>query len=463
MDEIIPDSEMQKLRTLLVRETGLNFPRARWPDLRRGVAATAKELGVDSPAACAARLLNGVAARKEMQSLINHLTVGETYFFREKRMFEVLESQILPPLINARRNGARHLRIWSAACCTGEEPYSIAIVLRRAIADLKDWNITLLATDINSHFLRKAVGGVFGPWSFRDAPNWLQREYFHRVGEGQFEILPEIRRMVRFARLNLADGAYPSDQIDTNDMDIIFCRNVLMYFTEPQARQVIQRLHASQSEGGWLVVGPSELPDASCSPYLALNCRGAILHQKGGELLQPHAAGVSAAAPAAEPDVQPLPPPPLVDLAARIVGGSKSAASDRAEPPAPDRLAISLADRGELSEALECCDRWIAADRLNSSGHYLRAVILQEQGATDQAAHSLRTALYVDPNCVLAHLALGNIARSRGNWDEAARHLHNARKVLRGRRPQEPMEFEGVTAGRLAQIIDSLLEMERAA
>jgi chemotaxis protein methyltransferase CheR len=127
-------------------------------------------------------------------------------------------------------------------------------------------------------------------------------------------------------------------------------------------------------------------------------------------------------------------------------------------------LAVSLADRGELSEALECCDRWIAADRLNSSGHYLRAVILQEQGATDQAANSLRTALYVDPNCVLAHLALGNIARSRGNREEAARHLHNARKVLRDRRPQEPMaEFEGVTAGRLAQIIDSLLEMERAA
>jgi chemotaxis protein methyltransferase CheR len=460
MKDKIPDQELQQVRGLVAETTGLDFPPSRWGDLRRGIAAAAKELGFDASAGLVSRLMEQPSCGNELELLINHLTVGETYFFREKRSFEILADRILPALIRARRNGERRLRIWSAACCTGEEAYSIAIALRRLIPDWENWKITLLATDINSRFLQAAVSGVFGQWSFRDAPSWLRRIYFQPTGDGHFEISPEIRRIVRFARLNLVEDAYPSAETDTQDMDVIFCRNVLMYFTEAQARKVIQRLYRAQADGGWLIVGPGELPNVACVPYAAANCHGAILYQKNGEAPRPEplapAAMEFAPVKRIEPRIKPLPQPPIEPR--------ECPPDDSPSSPALNQLAVSSANDGKLPEALEYCNQWIASDRLNPSSHCLRAVILLEQGELAEAIGSLRTALYLNPNCVQAHVAMGNIARARGNSKEAARHLKNAEKLLR-RLPSEDSlpEFEGVTAGRLLQFVESLIAPEALA
>src|SRR5207245_2651959 len=119
-----------------------------------------------------------------------------------------------------------------------EEPYSIAILLRQLIPDLQNWNIMLLATDINPHYLCKAAAGVFGAWSFRNAPAGFIERYFLPAADRQFEILPEIRHLVRFGQLNLMDDLYPAFENDTLGFDVIFCRNVLMYFTPAQALRV---------------------------------------------------------------------------------------------------------------------------------------------------------------------------------------------------------------------------------
>jgi chemotaxis protein methyltransferase CheR len=453
----VPSANLQQVCEFLTHATGLDFPAARQVDLQRGIVEAAKELGFNNPDEYLARLLNARSAAKELESLINHLTVGETYFFREKRTFEILAEHILPAVIRARRNGERRLRIWSAACCTGEEPYSIAIVLRRMIPDWEDWNITLLATDINSRFLRKAISGECGKWSFRDAPPWLCGGYFQTTDDKHFKILPEIMRIVKFARLNLAEDGYPSVENDTNAMDVIFCRNVLMYFTAAQAHKVIRRLYRAQADGGWLIVGAGELSNVSCVPYVTAKCDGAIIYQKGGEAPLADSSELETAASAPITAVESWPE--------HLVDEPPECPSDPSpQTSTPGQLAVSLANQGKLSAALEHCDQWIAIDRLNASSHCLRGVILQEQGNIDEALRSLRTAMYLDPNCARAHFVMGSIARSHGDWREATRHLSNTRKLLHRFQSDDPLpEFDGVTAGRFLQIIDSLIEMDAAA
>jgi chemotaxis protein methyltransferase CheR len=397
-----------------------------------------------------------------MAVLADHLTVGETYFFREPRTFEILADTILPELIRQRRGDQRRLRIWSAACCTGEEPYSIAMVLHQAIPDLADWNITLLATDINPRFLRKAERGIFGSWSFRDTPAWIRQRYFRPAANGQFEILPEIKRLVQFANLNLVEDGYPSLANDTNAMDVIFCRNVLMYFTPAQATKVIHKLHRAEVEGGWLLVSATELSQVSFPQYAPVHFPDAILYRKQSGPVQR----------IIEPAPPPVPmacPPVALNAPARSepIINEITQEPEHLSPPVlaeVDSQARSLANEGKLDQALDCCDRWIARDKLNAHAHYLRAVILQEHGRIDPAVRSLRAAVYLDANFVLAHFALGNIAHRRGQNLEADRYLTTALRLSARYRDDEVLpESDGITASRFAQMVHSLLQSEASA
>ncbi len=169
MEADTPENLLTRMSEFVAQTMGWDFPPSRHADLRRGIAAAAKDLGFDSAAVCAQQCLSGALSKADLNRLASHLTVGETYFFRESKTFEALANEILPALIRSRRGEGRELRIWSAGCCTGEEPYSIAVLLRQMLLDWEQWKITLLATDINPRFLRKAEAGVFGQWSFRGA------------------------------------------------------------------------------------------------------------------------------------------------------------------------------------------------------------------------------------------------------------------------------------------------------
>ena len=159
---------LDQLSILVAEQVGLHFPRQRWQDLEKGFNTAAKELGFPDAQALADHLLSAPMAKDLLEVLASHLTINETYFFREKRIFEILEWEILPPLLASRRAGERRLRIWSAGCASGEEAYSIAILLHKVLPDLQDWQITVLATDISQRALRKAEQGIYSQWSFRE-------------------------------------------------------------------------------------------------------------------------------------------------------------------------------------------------------------------------------------------------------------------------------------------------------
>jgi len=471
MRPLLSPSLLLRLSELVAEQTGLNFPQERWGDLERGIAAAAPDFNFSDRESCARWLLSAPLTRHMNEILATHLSVGETYFFREKQNLEILEEHILPLLVQARRqNEQRRLRIWSAGCCTGEEAYTIAILLDRLIPDLKEWNVTILATDFNPKFLRKAAQGIYGDWSFRDAPGWLRERYFTKVAGGRLEILPRIRKMVTFSYLNFAEDAYPSLSNNTGAMDVIFCRNVLMYFTAQRAKQVTGRFHRALVDGGWMIVSPTEASDRLLSSFVPVEFPGAVLYRKKANAESPmqkpelsvseyqahqlfmkaEAVPSPLSAAQAEPDAavfaihlpQPIRPP----------------APQTEGPVTPSLMARNCANQGQLGEALGWCEKAIAADKMNPSHHYLLANISQEQGQHDIAIRSLMRALYLDPDFVLAHFSLGNLHQSQGRYREAQRYLGNVLLLLHNHPADETLpEADGLTAGRLVEIVTSLL------
>ena len=280
MNRILSDILLSRFSEFISSQLGLHFPKERWDNLERGINLASREFGFKDIGSCVQWLMSSPLTRSQIEILAAYLTIGETYFFREKKSFKVLEEYILPELIRSRRGTNQSLRIWSAGCCTGEEPYSIAILLSKMLPDWQDWHITILATDINSHFLKKASEGIYSEWSFRDTPLWVKERYFRRIKKNQFEILPDIKKRVTFFYLNLAEGGYPPLLNNLHKLDIIFCRNVLIYFAPKEAKKVIQNFYLSLEEGGWLVTGSSEVSHILFSQFVAVHFPHTILYKK---------------------------------------------------------------------------------------------------------------------------------------------------------------------------------------
>lgn len=511
----ISDQLLSQLSEFVANHMGLHFPQERWRDLERGLQSAAREFGAPNVESCAQKLLSASLTRRQVEILASHLTVGETYFFREKRSFAILEEHILPTLIRARQGAQRQLRIWSAGCCTGEEPYSIAILLDRVLPTPRQWRVTILGTDVNPRFLQKAAEGVFGEWSFRNAPSWLKERYFTAVGARRFAIAPHIKEMVTFAYLNLAEDTYPSLTNNTNAMDLIFCRNVLMYFAEDRTQATIHKFHRSLVDGGWLSVSPTETSVRLFSPFTPIHFEGATFYRKESTtvsaltipaqdkiatVLPNEALQVSPLSTPSSPVFSPNPPlqalsqqpkreriaPPAeaqpgadsqpssyqIALALCERGNYLEAARILKEEPEPHEattmrsalLARLCANLGDLSEARSWAEKALDADRLDAGLHYLHAMILQEQGMTEEAIASLKRALYLNPDLVLAYFALGNLALQRQRVEEADKQFTNALSLLQRYRDDEALPLsDGLAAGRLRALIQSTLSMEQLA
>jgi chemotaxis protein methyltransferase CheR len=478
----------QRLSAWIEERLGLHFPRDRWNDLERGVASAADELGFARSADCAEALLSPATTAKQLEVLTTHLAIGETYFFREPQTLDILARQILPDLIARRRGKDQRLRLWSAACCTGEEPYSLAILLHQLLPDLKEWHVTVRATDVNPRFLEKAAEGSYGAWSFRAMPAGYRERYFSPNENGQtWTLHPEIKRLVTFAPLNLVEGAYPSRVNNTDAMDVIFCRNVLIYFSPAQTSKVIGRLHRALADDGWLVVGPSETSQALFADFVTRIFPGVVLYQKSKTdpdairwgSVKEHPARVaatslsSAIASSAADTISPKQSStPIASLRAAAnslyAQGRYDEAIDRLldraaevkrHAPSLALLGRCLANIGKLEHALAWCDRWIAAEKLEPAAHYLRATILIERGHLAEARRSLRRAVYLRPEFVLAHFVLGNLARDESKAAEARRHYDNARELLARCAPDEILpESDGISARQLADMIASVTD-----
>lgn len=282
----LTSADFERFSQFALANFGLHFPEKRQTELAMGVRQAFAATTYTSLDEYFAALQDPLKGPAERERLANALTVGETYFFRDAGQFDALYNHVLPEII-ARRRSLRTLRIWSAGCASGEEPYSIAILLRALLPDLAEWSITILATDINTQNLARARQGLYSEWAFREPTARLWRPIVFRSAGSQWELAPEVRRMVTFAPLNLASDKYPSFDTNTMFMDLVVCRNVTIYFPEALTRQVVDRFYESLVEGGWLVVGHSELSMQTYQRFQAWYFTDAVLYKRSGDAPQP--------------------------------------------------------------------------------------------------------------------------------------------------------------------------------
>ena len=442
------------VRDVVAERLGLHYPEERWTDLARGLAAAAPDLGFGSRDACASWLATTAPTRDQLDVLARHLTVGETMVYRDPASFELLEREILPPLVAARASTSRCLRLWSAGCCTGEEAYSLAIACLRTVPDLATWNVSVLGTDVNAGFLQTAERGEYGPWSFRGTPDVVRERFFRPVAGQRRAVAPDVRRLVRFGHLNLVEAAYPSVHNGTDALDVVFCRNVLMYLTPAHQRRVVDRLHRCLSEGGALFVSPAEADATLLSSYAVEMREGGHVGRKVAKPPTPAtrpsmptgAASGPLSPPSAPRDLPTVVPPPHRDRSA----------APGAAPEASRLLATARrhADQGRLDEALAVCQQAIAVDLANTGAHFLMAMVCVELQRFDEAVAALGRVLYLDRDFVLAHQALGDVCQRLGRTREARRHFALALRLL-STRPCDDIvpESGGMTCGRLASAV----------
>lgn len=215
-----------------------------------------------------------------LEHLVLGLTVGETYFFRDKRQMDLLEKNLIPRIISAKRKQNNlSLRIWSAACSSGEEIYTLAMMLCEMIPDIRDWRIDLLGTDINKKVLADCLAGRYSEWSMRAISDYHKQKYLVKE-KNVYLLSDQIKRMAKFSYLNLHDNLYPAILNGTSAQDLILCRNVMIYFDSKQVELIMKKLNQSLVPGGFLLLGASDPVNIADTSFKFFHEDAAIYFEK---------------------------------------------------------------------------------------------------------------------------------------------------------------------------------------
>jgi chemotaxis protein methyltransferase CheR len=354
--------------------------------------------------------------------IINAVTIGETRFLRQKSWFRQIERLALAPLIrHCRQQNTLSLCLWSAGCSTGEEPYTLALMLRELLPDFAAWTIEIHATDIHGDAIEAAERGEYEARQLRELEDWQIARFFVPAGPSRFAVAPDLRRGVKFRNLNLTEFAAADLGGGEGSFDLIICRNVLMYMAPPVQRIVATSLVNALKPRGWLAVSPAEASAEWFKPLIPVNAAEAILFSKA--------------------PVAPRASPPLTRHADPSAAHSSSTAeikSPAIEPIAPTDLSAKLralrllADRGLLEEARTQCQAVLAVDRLNSEASLLLAEICSELNDLPAAYEAARQAVYLAPSSPHAHFLLAGALSRLGRIAPARKALSVARALADG-------------------------------
>lgn len=247
------DEYFIKFRDLIRTKSGIFFADRKRADLKAGVLKAFHYSGMKNLRDYYDFLALEKSNSPTFKMLVSFLTIGETYFFRH---FDVIERVVLPTLIKSHQHD-KTLRIWSAGCSTGEEPFTAAMVLNHLLPDIREWNITIIGTDININSLQYAKDAVYRPWSLRSINDFYKNNYFTKK-DGLYYLDERVTSLVKFDYLNLVDDAYPSSENATKDLDLIFCRNVTIYFEMETTIKAVHKFYDCLKEKGYLAVGHAE-------------------------------------------------------------------------------------------------------------------------------------------------------------------------------------------------------------
>jgi chemotaxis protein methyltransferase CheR len=448
LNRVAQDPAYSRLKDHLLAQTGLAFYADRDQQLSELIGGRLSYLGLRNCASYGKFLADGEKGTAETEVLIAQLTIGETYFFRDPETFAAIRDVILPDILE-RKQASRQLRIWSAGCATGAEPYSLAILLMDQLAGRMDgWQIAIHATDLNRGYLTQAAEGKFRASALRSLSDEMKSECFSKEGR-LWSIHPRYKQWISFQQMNLVDSEFSTPWAADTYFDLILCRNVMIYFAPEVNRRLVGRLHHSLGVGGWLVVGAAEHNLENYQAFHTVDGPGTKLYRK------PPADVAQALMPAASR---------LISTPERSVGTSAGAAGMSAcATPGVEGLR-QLVDRGHWQEAAEIGQDMLTRDRLNPEIHFYQALIFENLGIVEQAEQSLRHAIYLDRKFALAHYHLGLALKRDGQLRASARSFGNVLKVLAAL-PDDTVVTAGpgVTATGLRELAKMQLQESSAA
>jgi chemotaxis protein methyltransferase CheR len=479
-------NELDSVLRWIGERTGLTFSAHRLPAVETTLRRSMAQRRSPDAAAFHRELERDPEA---FDDLVSELTIGETYFFRETPHFDFVEREVIPD-VRARRGRDHVIRCWSAGCSSGEEAYSLAILFGdHGLLD----HAHLVGTDVSRAALARALCASYRQWSFRGDAASRALRHFTRHGD-RYVLRDEVRTRVSFEYLNLALDTYPAFGNGIWGMDLVFCRNVLIYFDRATIRSVAQRLYAALAEGGWLVTASSDPPLGDEAPFEVASTDHGIFYRRASV---PNRPDVPRAWSRREPNVS-LPPSDVVErrrddspFPTLPRSAAKTATPTRDDVLARARDAFAhgdypavvalLADRTSEAaaaalhlralanvnpeQAVEAAAAAARRHELSSELHYLQAAMFLELDRLREAAEAMRRVIYLDRSLTIAHFSLGTILQRMDDLAGASRSFRNARDLCAALPPETPLPLsDGELAGRVAEAAEAhLAVIERAA
>jgi chemotaxis protein methyltransferase CheR len=485
MNAPITPQQWARIREMVEVHTGMNLGDKRILRLREAVD---KMLAEDKgPHDLESILSNPNRRTVFLEQLTARMTVGETYFLRNEHHFHVLREHVIPQILQ--ENASKHeVRIWAAGCATGEEPYSLAIVLHQLLGDNHHWHVSILGTDLNPEFLEQARHACFRPWSFRGTDIHQDRNYFE-ADRDVYRLTARVRKYVHFSYLNLVKDVYPSSLNGTLGLDLIVFRNVAIYLKREVVDGIVARFYDALRPGGWLLLGEAEITLAETRQFEARRFPHATFLRKSEQRAARHVPAVPRTAapvlpaptgsPISDSDARPLMPSAARvddqqtqsdDFWGRIEDHITSQQFEAAQHIIDDicirqlraalrlRYATALIGYAEIPRAMQMLEKCLEEEPLWIEPHLLKAGVAEENGRLDEAERACRQALYLDRNCVIAHFHLAGLLQQTGDPRGARKSLDTVLRLGCERDPHALVEHgDGVCYGRLQEMASVLL------
>lgn len=478
-----PEELKTRLKSFITERSGLYFRDHDMKGLEEALIERIRSLGMDSAVTYYAYITSPEHREEELRELLNKLTITHTYFFRNEPQFKALREKILPEIVEKKLNqrpatGDQRqkpsIRIWSAGCSTGEEAYSIAITIMDVIPDIENWDVEILATDASTEALTKARRGVYGKSSVKPVKHDQMEKYF-TIKEGsehgeKYAINNELKKLVTFGFHNLMDDDFPGR------FDIIFFRNVAIYFDLETTIKIIHKMHSGLNEGGYLFIGYSESLYYVQDKFRMVDWEEAIFYRKvspgeprrteahetahKGRTLDEVLEEISRAERRAElkTEAKKINPPPrnIEEMLVRATKLYHAKDYDKAllllkeviligkDSVDPYYLQAQIyVNTGRFKEAKESISGALAKNKMFAPAYYLSGCIDIEESLLGPAKENLKKAIYIDKDFSLAHFYLAHAYRSEGKTVDAIREYRNALKLLSKARSDDILAYGG--------------------
>ena len=471
---------------LLVEESGLYFDKDRSEGLRLALWERLQNRKHDSYQEYYNLLRFHPEGCLEIRELLDLITIGETYFFRNRPQFDALMRFVLPEIVQRKMYSPdKSIRVWSAGCSKGDEAHSIAIAIMEVIPSYEDWDISILGTDINRNVLVCAKEAIYGERDISHLPSEYLNKYF-KVRGSNYILDDSVRKFVDFEYHNLAKDPFIHEGMQ--NLDIIFCRNVTIYFNFQTTKRVIENFHNCISRDGYLFLGHAETLWQITSKFETVEFPQTFLYKKAlipveEEVMKPFMGvpeiKLEEIAPMGEAvleeEVFPGEAKPELEEKAHPIEEIEKPPTGEEEIDSLYREATILFEEKKYQEALSLSDNIIAQDRNHMRAHFTKATILANQAKYEDAVDTFakiiemdnlnveayyllgilsyktsdfegakrqfRKVIYIDPDIVLAYFNLGNIYLYQRKFNEAVREFNNAIRLLEKRPKDEEVRF----------------------